>query len=97
MRRRYSVPSAYLRHIESQLVLSIAEAARDKAWREDDDDRLRRFAPIADDRVDADREGHVFITIEMDDVVDVAVDPAAGLETTNVVPLPVREPLQVAS
>lgn len=69
--RTYSVPAAYRRHIESSIALAMAEVGADVKYREDEDPRVRRLAPVPDAMLEPRETGRLLIV-----VMDAAADPA---------------------
>lgn len=58
-----ALPAQYQRHLVEVLKRAAAEIKRDQALRSDDDERVRAFAPVPDDLLDAEASGLIAILV----------------------------------
>lgn len=64
MRRSFSIPAAYRRYVEAELVLVCDRLGRDADYRSDDDERIRKFAAVPDSLFDSNKRGAVLVVVE---------------------------------
>lgn len=75
--RSFSCSGKYKRHIEAALAMAFADVRHDIACRADADPRVRRLAPVPDDRIDESESGDLLVlSLIPNDTVE---DPAAVL------------------
>ena len=58
-----AIPAQYQRHLVALLERAAAEIERDQALRSDEDERVRAFAPVPDEVLDAEASGQVAIVV----------------------------------